>query len=347
MNKQQLIEYLDAVCDAESAVQACNDAIEDYEQQMKRMPPILCPQRPTYQTPTLHTEMTWNWETIRSSLTLSAILVIPVGLLLGLLSVSLGLIPNSAEAANNLWLPAIILSFIGVPIYFSWADKRDVNQKNSIEKEAALSANQKAEAYYQQQLSAYQKQTTLNEATLSMLAIGIKKQENLRDNAQDQLTKLYSINVIYPSFQNLIAAYQIREYLKMGICDALEGPTGAYAQYMEDVRTARICNSIIDLKNSLTSAIHGLQGTLARELRQVDDNLTALRSEMGSSMNSLTTQMQQMHAATAAQLETHFNEANRHLTRMGENIAISAHNQYIEQRLRNVDAYLLKMPNAH
>lgn len=56
------------------------------------------------------------------------------------------------------------------------------------------------------------------------------------------------------------------------------------------------------------------------------------------------TQMQQLCNARTSLLAAHFNETNRHLSSMSKNTAITAHNQYVEQRLRNVDAYLLKWP---
>ena len=37
MNKQELIAYLDAVCDAESAVQACEDAISLHKSQQNAL----------------------------------------------------------------------------------------------------------------------------------------------------------------------------------------------------------------------------------------------------------------------------------------------------------------------
>ena len=55
-------------------------------------------------------------------------------------------------------------------------------------------------------------------------------------------------------------------------------------------------------------------------------------------------QMQQLCNARTSQLAAHFNETNRHLSSISKNTAITAHNQYVEQRLRNVDAYLLKWP---
>lgn len=116
---------------------------------------------------------------------------------------------------------------------------------------------------------------------------------------------------------------------------------------MNDVRTARICNSITDLKRSLTSALYSLQSTLVHELRTVDSNLSDLRRDMSASMNNdLNNRMQQMHNSTHAQLESHYAEANRLLSRMNENASVMAHNQYVEQRLRNVDTYLLKAPRG-
>ena len=153
------------------------------------------------------------------------------------------------------------------------------------------------------------------------------------------------MNVLYPSFQNLIAAYQIREYLQMGICEALDGPIGAYAQYMLDVRTERICTSIKDLKVAVVNAIQTLQSTLVHELRYIGDSVNEMNTTLDNDLQQLNSSISAMNSASREQIDVHFAKANQYLESMNKNIATSAHNQYIQQRLQNVDTYLLRAPH--
>lgn len=220
----------------------------------------------------------------------------------------------------------------------------NIKRANNAEKEATERSNRASDQQYEKALKAYEKFEQSYLTIQSSFDTQIAQQTLLIKEGKSKLEQLYDMSVLHINFRNLIAAYQIREYLQMGICDTLEGPTGAYAQYMNDVRTARICDSITDLKRSLTAAINGLQGTLARELRQIDSNLDSLRSDMNTSVQRLNAQMQQLHNASTAQLDAHFSEANRQLSAINNSLAISEHNRYIERRLKNVDTYLMKLP---
>lgn len=302
MDKKQLIEYLDAVCDAESAVQACEEMIDVYVKQSEY-------QLPSYKEPEE---------------------------------------PRLLDLDSDFYRPG-----------FHREEKFAFEQKHRFdkyriwytsEKEAqrlranAETHNRELLIRHNEKLAIYHYHCKLQEAYIVQCNTEMQNGQMKLRNAKASLAQLYCSDIFYPSFRNLIAAYQIREYLQMGICDTLEGPTGAYAQYMNDVRAARICESITDLKRSLTAAISGLQGTLARELRQIDSNLDCIRSDMNTSVQRFNAQMQQMHTASAAQLDAHFSEANRQLSAISNNLAISEHNRYIERRLNKVDTYLMKLP---
>jgi len=331
MTKQQLIEYLDAVCDAECAVQACDNSIAQYQAYQRELYLPTQPQEPTHIVPSTHATK-WDYCDYLSG----------IGILAFISALLLSFILGTSILTYEVLISSAIIASIALPLIIRFADNADTN-KAKIE---ADEQNQELDNAYNAALTIYQQNSKIHHSAMSILDSAISAQEKLRIEATNQLSQLYRKNYLHPTFQNLIAAYQIREYLQMGICDTLEGPTGAYAQYMNDVRTARICDSITDLKRSLTSAIHGLQGTLARELQQIDSSLDSIRSEMSTSMNSLASQMQQMQNASSAHLDAHFNEANRQLRTLNENIAIAEHNRYIERCLQNVDTYLMKLPKS-
>lgn len=334
MDKQALLAYLDAVCDAESAVQACEDAIVVYNAQRQALSYPTAPTEPTKSDASIHVKDTpMGW--------------IP-GIVIGIV-ISWNLFVNTSSLIIffiTFFIIFPVSTVIIATIIAGTINHMIAKFKQSGEQEDLDSKYSTAYQEYQVNLGTHQANVHIVDRISASLSSSIQKQTTLRDTSKTKLQELYSMNILHPSCQNLIAAYQIREYLQMGICDTLDGPTGAYAQYMNDVRTARICNSITDLKRSLTSALHSLQSTLVHELRTVDSNLSGLRSDMSASMNDLNNRMQQMHNSTHAQLESHHAEANRLLSRMNENASVMAHNQYVEQRLRNVDTYLLKVPKG-
>lgn len=345
MDKQQLIEYLNAVCDAESAVQACEDAIAVFEAEKRRLPQPGCPTKPTQEVATRGTEAPWNIERVFEAVCRAGCIFIPVFIVI------FGISANTTGSSDlgAPFLVAVVVSLIASIVWMNISEKSKVDKAYRARQEGARERNASREKSYAHELTIYQNKMPIYTSSMALLDTRIQEQIRLRDSLRTLLGKLYAHNIIYPSFRNLIAVYQIREYLKMGVCDGLEGTNGAYAMYMNDVRTARITDSIHELKKSLTSAISGLQGALMQELRTVNGNLTALGSSMSRSMEGISQQMQQMQQlqqAGTAQMSAHLAEANRHLASMRDNTAIMAHNQYVEQRIRNVDAYLLRWPAA-
>lgn len=342
MDKKQLIEYLDAVCDAESAVQACNDAIGAYTNLKGGIPEPQAPSVPIHEVATKKPgKASDNWQYI------GWILWFPLWCFYCLIFNALGLtLPVGGSTPHGLVF-AIITSIL----VSSWLQKRMDERKSAsnyeLEKQRVARNNQLADRQYDERLTIYNESKGCYDKAVSIYDMHIREQESLRQLAQKHLNTLYSYGVIYPTFHNLIAVYQIREYLQMGICEELEGPNGAYAMYMNDVRTARVCDSISDLKKSLTTAIRSLQGTLVQELRIVSSNLTDIQGSLSESMQGISRQMQEMQRIQqtgTAQLSTHLAQANQHLSSLRNNTAIIAHNQYVEQRLNNVDAYLLRWP---
>lgn len=343
MNKQELIAYLDVVCDAESAVQACEDAIALYKEQKCRLVRPGYPAEPMHCVAPREIEKGWDFERVCSAVYLAGCFCIPV-------FIGIAFIMFLSDALDNPLIPlavAAVISLVAAPIWMTIEERDRVNTAYRKQLDDVNRRNAEQDEFFRKQLAIYQSQMPIYEESVSLLDTAIQRQTEKRDAIQSRLDTLYARDIIYSNCRNLIAAYQIREYLKMGICDGLEGPQGAYFMYMEDVRTARVCDSINDLKKNLVSAIHSLQGSLVQELRTVSSNLSTLQNNLSSGMQGISQQMQQMQQlqqANSAQLNAHLAEANRHLTSMSQNTAIIAHNEYVEQRMRNVDAYLLKWP---
>ncbi|MBQ2952804.1 MAG: hypothetical protein IJE07_04545 [Clostridia bacterium] len=343
MDKQQLIEYLDAVCDAESAVQACEDAIAVLEGEKRRLPQPFCPAKPTHDAVTRRTEIQWNRERVSGVVGMAGYMYIPV-------YIAVFIVMANTTGSTDLIVPLFVaaaISLIASILWMNTSEKRKMDEDYRARQNEVSKQNAERDQEYAHAMTIYQNNMPIYTSSMALIDGHIQKQMQLRDGMRILLDKLYAQDIIFNDFRNLVAVFQIRAYLQMGVCDGLEGTGGAYAMYLNDVRTARITDSIHDLKASLTSAIRSLQGTLMQELRTVNGNLTELGSSMSRSMEGISRQMQQMHRlqqAGTAQMSAHLAEANRHLVSMRDNTAVIAHNQYVEQRLRNVDAYLLRHP---
>lgn len=59
-----------------------------------------------------------------------------------------------------------------------------------------------------------------------------------------EIMQLYSENIIYPKYRNLVAISSIYEYLDSGRCEQLEGADGAYNIYEMEIRLDRIITKL-------------------------------------------------------------------------------------------------------
>ncbi|MBE5868127.1 MAG: hypothetical protein E7293_04095 [Lachnospiraceae bacterium] len=57
---------------------------------------------------------------------------------------------------------------------------------------------------------------------------------------KDVLNSLYALDIIHPSYRNLVAVCSFHDYLDKGICTQLTGHGGAYAFFEEELRFRRI-----------------------------------------------------------------------------------------------------------
>ena len=87
--------------------------------------------------------------------------------------------------------------------------------------------------------------------------------------------RLYSLNVLYPTYRELVAESSIYEYFSSGRCDALDGPHGAYNLFESECRSdviARIIRSLEEVRQS--------QVILFRQMKQVHE----LQSELNKTL---------------------------------------------------------------
>ncbi|MBQ9951347.1 MAG: hypothetical protein IJO98_04320 [Clostridia bacterium] len=398
MNKIQVMEYLKVVCDAENAILACDKAIADLKSRMGifwKMPDkpvepqmeVVTPVRPRLTSEQPMKEVWQEGWGIGTAI---------IGGVIGFIMMWI-----CAEATDgslgSLWF--LLLGLIGLPLGVRIWSKRDITTSREAEVERVQQSNDAAirnakketekleEAArwrynlkweeYQKELAAYNAKTAAitnaKETTLSMLRDMIQENEQTRERIRIDLEKLYAKNIVYPTFRNIVAVNQIYEYLAMGLCESLEGPTGAYSQYIEDLRTNKICDSIGALQASIESGMKHIlmgQSRMVEEMKSVNRNVSLLGGRITSSITSLGQQIESSFTGLEGSIQGVQGElsANRvaidgvtnviqagtdnsaaiagQLNEVRKTLQTSAHNEYVALRETKVKNYL-KNPGAY
>lgn len=177
------------------------------------------------------------------------------------------------------------------------------------------------------------------------------KQEERMASFQKTLNDLYNMGIIYENFRNPNAIMRILEYLRMGVTDTLEGPTGAYRFYMDDLRADRIVGSIEELRASVEKGFYYMlsgQQTLHDQLVVMNDSLKEIDRNVGGYFDRLYSQIKETGKAVAQEIKDASMYEREILGRIQEDqaqigniIANSAYNQYLVDRRNNLDNYLV------
>lgn len=355
MDKQKLIFGLNAVCEAESALHACNNMIELCRRESSNL--AVLPYKP--QKPQPHSIKRESFPATVYSFSDKAFsggsVFFPVLIgsallpLLGYILINPGIISSPEvfeEALDKALIPISIIAFVLAIVISILIIKARVRRDNAKEQQLAEDryneavqyaedTYRKAMADYNNAMAIYERKCQMQATAKSSLNTIEQKQYDIQRQIQSKLSTLYEALDIHPNFQNMVAAYQIRDYLSTGICDELTGPHGAYAQYMNDVRASRICDSIDQLRESMEESFSRLQDAVIGELSNIHGRLDNLSYDIQRGFNALHAQ----NAQNQQILERNFAIANQHLANIETCAAVTAHNQYIANRMRGIDAY--------
>lgn len=98
--------------------------------------------------------------------------------------------------------------------------------------------------------------------------------------------KLYSLDIIYPKYRNLIALTTIYEYLKSGRCNELEGQAGAYNLFESETRANIIIAKLEDISESLEQ-IQANQYLLYNELKAINSSINDLKGSLNDGIGAV------------------------------------------------------------
>ena len=134
----------------------------------------------------------------------------------------------------------------------------------AAEKEYSVACNN-----YKAEASAYDTNSSLlmtkhNEALLSL---------------QNALHELYTQNIVYPKYRNIVAITTISEYLMSGRCSALEGSEGAYNLFESEIRQNIVINQLSVIVSNLEQ-IRNNQFMLYQELDKANSTIDSILHEI-------------------------------------------------------------------
>ena len=95
------------------------------------------------------------------------------------------------------------------------------------------------------------------------------------EETQDTLLQMYSLDVIFPKYRNIIAVSSFYEYLLSGRCDKLEGAEGAYNIFESELRMNLIINKIDDVIKHQYMLYSAIQEN-NKQVNQLSGELTML-----------------------------------------------------------------------
>ena len=316
--KRELLAYLNAACEIENAIFACEEAIYHLNSQASRIYTPTAPTRTVAPHSTKSSDSSfWGWV---------------VGIIITVVFTNSGGFPGFLVGAFLGWIAGAI---IAGGMNTSYAQK----QKTEAEANATRT--------YNANMAAYNAAVTASQSARAAFNKEVTRLQG-RIRTLDQLrTQLYSKGVLHTSFRNIVAVNQLRDYLEMGISDRLEGSNGLYAQYLMDVRTDRICGSIKELQTALergVSRIAGSMNSLTMAVRETNSRISAMDNSLNASLNHMRDSLVAAQNASAAQTQSYLQQANSQLSSINATLSTAAYNQYVTARETRARAYLQRLP---
>ncbi len=223
---------------------------------------------------------------------------------------------------------------------------------NRKQKRMAGNTNQEAEMVYCEAIEAEKRRLTNEERIFNELGTAYFK---IKDNVGELrylLNKLYGANIIYPDFQGLVPVSYLYKYIASGIAEQLEGPTGAYAQYLNDERANKICKKLDDLSMQLSKIIQ-LQKTQISILGNINQTLINIEKAVNLTNDSIQQMNSSIRNLTQRQVEAneYLNKISHQLTAIASsvdtasvNTQVLALNDYRKAIQEGVNEYYLRFP---
>ena len=287
LNAQQIKEYLKNVFDLEGALYQHQQLVDGYTTRRRNNTPTEpvkhLPSPPSKPIPRLATAPQNNKMTPKM---LGLIVVFAITFFFGFsfLLFPLAMAAEGYDGLGSYLVWGIILTPISIYcLYLMRQEKKSQeaeieaeNQADYQRYERAMDAHRiavaNAEKEHSNKMQVYaQRRAEYNRETNAQL----QKFDEVKATLQTSLTKLYSQNIVYAKYRNLVAIATIYEYFDSGRCTELEGPNGAYNMYEGELRSNIIICSLSQIISDLGQIKNG-QYALYEQIRRSNENVTHL-----------------------------------------------------------------------
>lgn len=132
--------------------------------------------------------------------------------------------------------------------------------------------------------------------------------------------ELYSYNVVFEKYRDIVALSTFYEYLMAGRCEILEGPNGAYNIYENECRLNIIITKLDEIKEN--------QYMISKQLKNIQSSLNLLENTMEKAVSSL------------EQINIHTNSMKNYLEKIADNTSVIAHNTAVTAYYAKINAEL-------
>lgn len=199
-------------------------------------------------------------------------------------SILLIIIPDAIVALVLGWIfnkgVAYITLSIGVAIFFLFIiGLSQVNRAKNKEYEVQ---NKSELNEYKQNIENEKKRVATENANKIMLQKSRTLLYSQYQKVSELLLKMYSLNVIYPKYRNMIAVASFVEYIDSGRCHALTGHEGAYNIYETEVRLDRIITNqeeILIRLEQIRDNQHMLYSAISSANKEIEKLSSAYKSQ--------------------------------------------------------------------
>ncbi|MBQ3182574.1 MAG: hypothetical protein IJB57_02790 [Clostridia bacterium] len=151
-------------------------------------------------------------------------------------------------------------------------------------------------------------------------------EESIKKNLECR-NKLYSYNIVFEKYRNIVALSSIYEYLMAGRCTSLEGADGAYNIYESEIRMDRIIDQLDTVITSLDQ-IKQNQFMIYSKLEEINSSLHRLENTMSKAVTSIDA------------IKVNTDSMNKYMENISKNTDVIAHNSAVTAYYSKVNAEL-------
>ena len=142
--------------------------------------------------------------------------------------------------------------------------------------------------------------------------------------------ELYSYNIVFEKYRNIVALSTFYEYLMAGRCETLDGVNGAYNIYENELRLNTIITKLDEIKEN--------QFIIYNKLRDIDSSLNALNNTMATAVSSLDT-----ISKNTSDMKVYLDDISKNTAVIAHNSAVTAYYSKVNAELTNALGFMVAL----